>query len=271
MEKKKNLKTNIKLLTFITAIFLLLGFYNTYNYILPNSWLASLYKVQGKVYAKEKSLGNYAINVEKMEKTTLGSENEDFYIVEYSGDEKVGWNKEEIKRIHDIPVEYLVGYTLDKGVDVEKIEEVDVEDVYKYYLARYNKGIVMLKVGIGDKYIEELYANKDRLNERDYYIAVSVVPRYTDGYRGKEVNIPQWLAEEFKVERINNYSKFSEGIGSVSVEEYVSTVELKNINIFTLGFYIVAFYCLYLIAKERKRRELESEGIWKRLEDDEKK
>lgn len=275
MKKRKN----IKILSFVAIMFFLIGFYNTYIYILPNAWQAAIYKTFGKIYDEEKDIGNYAMKIEAIEqvdKDDMKSEKGLVYIVEYSGDPDVGWDKDKIKTINDVNPEYLLDYTQDKNISFEKIGDISLEDIYRYYLARHNRGIIIFEADGEDNYIKEIYQNRDNLKEKDYYVAVTTIPRYTDGYYGKEANITSALAEKSVHARWENSSKFSPGLGNISTQEYVTMTKFNNWELLSVGSivsivsYALSAYFLYSIFKERNRRRMEEEGIWEEIKNEEK-
>lgn len=265
MKKRSKFKITRLLLGFL--IFFALGFYNTYEYLLPSSIQASIYKKLGRIYDEDKSVGNYAIKVEAIELTNKSFEGKDLYILEYSGDAS-DWNTEEIKTIFDVPVDYQVDYMLKYDVDAEEILNIDIEKIRQYYLERHNRGLIMLVADQKDRHIEEIYANKNNLKEKDYYIAAKIIPRYIDGYNGKVDAIPQGAADIFYDVATKYRKNFSEDLGNVSVEVY-ARADLGNIGYVnaTLGilFYVISLSYIYKIFKDRGDRKLEEEGIWEKV------
>lgn len=275
---KKKEKINIKWRLIVACIFFLIGFYNTWNYILPSSFQTSLYKTIGRIYDIDKPIGNYAIKIDKIEKTRIKSHNNEngiFYILEYARDmdlpQRVADGQISITEVYD---DYISDNT-----DYSGIGNLDIEKVVNK-VPKYNKGIIMLEAEEGDKDIEEVYANKDKLHEKDYYIAVKSVPRYTEGSRSKIANITNStrpnLALEFSLARSENREMFTEKLGNVSLRQYVSMIELRKMDWFSIsgfiaiGSYIYSLYSFLLVLRENSRRKFEREGIWEEVNYEEK-
>lgn len=274
MKNKKQI--NIKLRLVAAVIFFLIGFYNTHNSILPNSFQASLYKTIGRIYDVDKPIGSYAIKVDKIEKTAIESPNNKngiFYILEYARDMDLP------QRVADGQIsvgEVYANYVLEND-DFPNMENINIEEVASK-VARYNKGIIMLEAKGGDKYIEEVYANKDKLHEKDYYITIKSVPRYTEGYRSKVANITTRpdLVTKFSLARSKNSEMFTKGLGNVSTRQYVSMIEFEKFDwlsipgFIAIGSYVYSLYCFFLIFRENSRRKFEREGIWEEINYEEK-
>ncbi|MDO4813797.1 MAG: hypothetical protein Q3988_01755 [Gemella sp.] len=273
---KKKEKINIKWRLIVACIFFLIGFYNTHNSILPNSFQASLYKTIGRIYDVEKPIGSYAIKVDKIEKTRIESPNNEngiFYILEYARDMDLP------KRVADGQISITEVYDdyISDNTDYSGIGNLDIEKVVNK-VPKYNKGIIMLEAKEGDKYIEEVYSNKDKLHEKNYYITIKSVPRYTEGYRSKVANITTRpdLVTKFSLARSENSEIFTKGLGNVSTRQYVSMIELEKFDwlsisgFIAIGSYAYSFYSLFLVLRENSRRKFEREGIWEEIKNEEK-